>query len=108
LEVKRFHIENKIQTGKEQNLKESIHVLENDDKGDLQILEMKKREQGNIRLQKLKGSIIRSKGKWVEEVEKPTKYFLNLENRNFVSKLVAKVEKDNGEIVSNQEEIKVL
>jgi len=62
-------------------------------------------------LKKLKGSIkcIRSKAKWVEEGEKPTNCFLNLENRNFVSKckLVLKVKKDNGVHVirSNQEEI---
>ena len=31
---------------------------------------------------KTKGIILRSKAKWVEEGEKNTKYFLNLEKRN--------------------------
>ena len=34
----------------------------------------------------LQGHCIRSKSKWIEEGEKPTKYFINLETRNYVSK----------------------
>ena len=41
----------------------------------------KRAELESIREQKLKGSRIRSRIKWVEQGEKPTKYFCNLENR---------------------------
>ena len=34
------------------------------------------------------GSIIRSRARWYEEGEKSTRYFLNLEKRNFYSKLI--------------------
>ena len=41
----------------------------------------------------------------MEEGETPTNYFFNLENRNFTSKIIPKIEKDNGEIITKQGEI---
>jgi hypothetical protein len=38
----------------------------------------------NLRKEKLKGNMIRSKARWVEEGEKPTKYFCHLESRNYL------------------------
>ena len=46
------------------------------------------------------GSIVRSRAKWTEEGEKPTNYFLNLENRHYTNKIILKLIKDE-----NQEEI---
>ena len=47
------------------------------------------------------GVVTRSKAKWVEEGEKNTKYFLNLEKRNFNNKYIRKlISKDNQEITS--------
>ena len=40
-----------------------------------------KSELEEIRNKKIRGSIIRTKAKWVEDGEKPSKYFLNLEKR---------------------------
>ena len=46
-----------------------------------------KREQlYNLRKEKLQGLMIRTKAKWIEEGEIPSKYFLHLENRHFSSK----------------------
>ena len=42
-----------------------------------------KTECEKFQTEKLNGSIIRSKAIWVEEGEKNTKYFLNLEKRNY-------------------------
>ena len=39
-----------------------------------------------LREKKLYGSFIRSKARWVEYGEKPSKYFLSLEKRNFGNK----------------------
>ena len=50
----------------------------------------KKGERENLRKLKLLGNIVRSRAKWVNEREKPTKYFLNLENRNFTNKIISK------------------
>ena len=59
-----------------------------------------------IRGKKLKGSLIRSKARWIEQGEKPTKYFCNLENRNFVSKRMQSLIIENGEEITNQSDIK--
>ena len=48
----------------------------------------------------MSGSIVRSRAKWTEEEEKPTNYFLNLENRHYTNKIIPKLIKDE-----NQEEI---
>ena len=44
------------------------------------------------------------KARWIEDGEKPTKYFLNLEKRNFVNKQMAKMERDDGNLVTRQDE----
>ena len=46
----------------------------------------------------MKGIITRARMKWIEDGEKPTKYFLNLEKRNYVSKQITciKNESDKG------------
>ena len=43
--------------------------------------------------------------KWIEEGEKPTKYFINLETLNDVSKQIPNIEKDDGSVIFNQMEI---
>ena len=58
-----------------------------------------------IRKKKLKGKFIRSRAKWIEEGEKPTKYFCNMESRNFTSKLISRIELDNGKVITDQTQI---
>ena len=55
-----------------------------------------------IRKKKLKGKFIRSRAKWIEEGEKTTKYFCNMESRNFTSKLISRIELDNGKVITDQ------
>ena len=59
---------------------------------------------------KLQGTIIRSRARWVEEGEKSTKYFLNLENRNKVNNSIHNIKNDNGMCITERsgilEEIK--
>ena len=45
--------------------------------------------------------MFRSKMKWFELGEKPTKFFFNLEKRNYEKKLIREVELENGEIISD-------
>ena len=68
-------------------------------------LETKKHELESLRNEKMKGKLVRSRAQWVDEGEKPTKYFCGLESKNYTSKIIPKVEKDNGEIVTDQKEI---
>lgn len=52
------------------------------------------------------GSLVRSRAKWTCEGEKPTSYFLNLENRNYVNKIVPKlIQEDCSEEINGQKEI---
>ena len=68
-------------------------------------LENKKQELENYRKNKLKGKMVRSRAKWIDEGEKPTNYFCGLESKNFTSKIIPKVEKEDGTIINNQFEI---
>ena len=45
-----------------------------------------------IRKNKLKVKFIRSRAKWIEEGEKQTKDFCNMESRNVTSKLISRIE----------------
>lgn len=41
---------------------------------------------------KLRGNMIRSEARWVEEGKKPTNYFCHLKSRNFLNNTIKKVE----------------
>ena len=75
----------------------------NDD--EILLLEQKKEELTSLRNKKLQGMIIRSKMVWINEGEKPTSYFCNLEKRNFVSKQINFLEKDNGDLIFEGKDI---
>ena len=53
------------------------------------------------RKNRIEGSIIRSRAKWLSEGEKPSKYFLNLESRNYVNKTIPRLDV-NGKIIDDQ------
>ena len=81
------------------NLEESYDIQNED------TLQDKKRELLEIRQKKLEGVKIRSRARWVEEGEKTSNYFCNLENRNFVSKMMPALDKGDGTFATTQEEI---
>ena len=43
--------------------------------------------------------------KWVEQGEKPTKYFFNLEKRNYEKKIITQLKISDGEIISDIKQI---
>ena len=45
----------------------------------------------------MEGVMIRAKVRWIEEGEKPTNYFCNLENRNYTSKIMKSIITNTGE-----------
>lgn len=53
----------------------------------------------------MRGNVLRSKAKWVDEGEKPSQYFCNLENRNFINKIIPKIDRGDGKFITNQAEI---
>ena len=51
------------------------------------------------------GVKIRSRVRWISDGEKETKYFCNLEKRNFVSKCMNSLIKDKGSTINVQSEL---
>lgn len=70
------------------------------------LINEKKKELEHLRNHRLIGSMVRSRAKWVDEEEKPTNYFLNLENRHYTNKIIPKLikEEENLKEITNQRE----
>ena len=53
----------------------------------------------------MKGFLVRSRANNIENGEKPSQFFCNLETNNFTSKVINVIEKDDGEIITDQKQI---
>ena len=95
----------KMEINEENKLLAEIEKLEKETNINYVLLDSKKDELLQLRKKKMEGVFIRSKAKWIQEGEKPTKYFCNLENRNYVSKFMNSLTKENGECLKTQDEI---
>ena len=73
------------------------HILDQD--------EAEKNELNSLYESKGKKAIFRSKLNWIEQGEKPTKYFFNLEKKNYVTKTLLQMNLDNGKITSDMKKI---
>ena len=71
----------------------------------IQKLEELKSSLEKLRKIKMQGAFIRSRAQIVSEDERPTKYFCNLENHNFLKRIIPKLEKDDGSIIKDQHTI---
>ena len=58
-----------------------------------------------IREEQIQGQMIRSRIQWLHEGEKPSKYFFNLEKRNFLEKTVKRVQDKDGQFITEQKNI---
>ena len=92
----------------EEHLNKKLRELENNncplDK-DIPEIEEIKLELEQFRRKKIEGINIRTRARRLQEGEKPTQYFCNIENRNYVNKSVGFLEKQNGEIIDDQKTI---
>ena len=68
-------------------------------------IENKQLQLETIVKQKAMGAKIRSRVRWYEEGEKSTRYFMNLEKRNYNLKTVTRVSTNNGEYVDSRQDI---
>ena len=66
---------------------------------------IKKEQLKSLREEELWGALIRSKVRWIEEGEKPTKYFCNLESRHFISKRMSSLIGNCGQEITEANEI---
>ena len=89
-------------------LAEKIHEYESRmllTKEDTSLLENTKTDFNEVLQKKVNGQIFRSKTRWYELGEKNTKYFFNLEKRNYNAKTCFKLLHENGSETVNQNEI---
>ena len=95
----------KTEENKEKLLQEEIDKLEKENNINFAFLDTKRKELYEIRQKKMEGVKIRSTAKWVSEGEKMTKYFCNMESRNFTSKCMNSLITDNGIMLKEQSEL---
>ena len=94
------------ETWLEKQLTEEIRILENNiNANNVTLLEEKRTELQAIWKRWLEGMIVRSGVKWLQDGEKASRYFCNLENRNYTSKSMCFIQWNNGDMVLDQEEI---
>ena len=92
---------------REKELIADINLLEEDanlQNSNMQLLTDKREELENLREVKIRGQHVRSRLHWLSEGERPSRFFCNLENRNFVEKTVKKIN-NNGQILIDQKNI---
>lgn len=96
----------KSKNQQENNLIQNIQKLEeNLNEASIPQLDKLKTELYNLREEKMQGVLIRSRANIIDNGEKPTEYFCNLESHNYTSKTINILEKENGEIITNQNDI---
>ena len=95
----------------ENRLNTKIELLEQDfdldpyDEVTLNNIKISKNKLQEIREIKLKGALLRSRANILNFIEKPTKFFINLENNNFISKNIRELKLKDGRKINNPEEI---
>lgn len=91
----------------EQNLIKEIETLETirETLDDLRIIEEKQTRLQAIREKRMEGVLLRSRARYIAEGEKITKYFCNMEKRNFVSKTMSRLVNQEGNVLTKNEDI---
>ena len=64
-----------------------------------------KTELRHIYEKRAEGAIFRSKVRWIQEGEKPTKYFFNMERKNFNRKIISELTVADGGLTVNENQI---
>ena len=72
---------------------------------ELKLFDNLKKELEVIYEHKGRAAMFRSKCRWIEQGERPTKYFFNLEKRNYNKKVIAEIETENGEYITDENQI---
>ena len=111
--IKYSSIKKRQSCKEEQELEQEIKTLENDINANFSqinddkfnTLVQKKERLEDIRKKKIQGVMLRSRVRYEEFGEKPTKYFFNLETRHFTNKVMNKITEDNGDEHTNTKDI---
>ena len=84
-----------------------IEKLENEEHNELNhnVINSKQKELLELRENKMKGHYVRARAQWLQEGEKPSRFFCSLEKRNYVNKTLKKILKKDGTCITNQKDI---
>ena len=85
---------------------EILEQLEIKSQNEIKLLQDKQNELEKFRNHRMEGVLLRSKAQWIEDGEKISKYFCNLEKRNYVSKHMSNMINEDGNILTDQKDIK--
>ena len=95
---------NKQKNNLEKELINKITLLENNlNENKILELDILKTDLYELRQEKLKGNLIRSRAEYIDKGERPTKYFCGLEKHNYVIKTMQQLQKDDGTVLIDQE-----
>ena len=90
----------------EKELVEEIQLMEADLKhNSVPLLEEKKHQLQAIRNRRLEGMMVRSRVKWIQDGERASRYFCNLEKRDYTSRSMSFIETRDGQTIFSQKEI---
>ena len=91
----------------EKELTIEIEALEatKQNQNDIQALEEKQARLESIRERRMEGVLLRSRARYVAEGEKITKYFCNMEKRNYISKNMSKIVDHDGNTLTSNKDI---
>lgn len=95
----------------EKNLEERLQVLEREMFSSEEVAQEFhecKRELLEIQLLASKEAMVRARAKWLALGEHPTKYFLNLEKRNYDDRSITSLVNEQGNLVTEQKDILAL
>ena len=84
---------------------ENLESMEESGWNNTNLLESKKQELQDLRKNKISGQALRAKAQWLNNGEKPSKFFCMLENKNFVDKTIRKLKLDDGSEITEQSKI---
>ena len=76
-----------------------------DDQHPHEQLKIANEELAELRRPKIENIMLRARAKWVEQGERSSKYFLQLEKSNCVNKTIKELEKEDTSRITDQEEI---
>ena len=92
----------------EKDLLKDIESLENNENTFTEssdLLEDKKSELEDLRKAKVKGHMARTRLQWLHEAEKPSRFFCNLERKQYIEKTIKKLKLPDGSCLTDQYKI---
>ena len=90
---------------KERNLLHELSRLHNDQTPDVHEIQRIEHELTSLADEKARGAQIRSRASWIEEGERPTRYFFNLEKRKQPKSCISKLKTENDTEINNNHAI---